>query len=158
MHPAGLFWVAAALRLLLAAHVAAAFEPISLGIAVGAASALTGYLSYKDLYCRFAECCREQPLNASGMAGLPRRGSRGAGSAPRGRQRPAPRAYPEVGWEGGGVGSRPGLQPRKPCLRRQILRIVGLCPSSFLKAWMPWDDSKKKLKAAALRRHVTPVK
>ncbi|TKC39302.1 hypothetical protein EI555_013138, partial [Monodon monoceros] len=67
MHPAGLFWVAAALRLLLAAHVAAAFEPISLGIAVGAASALTGYLSYRDLYCRFAECCREQPLNASAL-------------------------------------------------------------------------------------------
>eukprot|EP00069_Balaena_mysticetus_P014327 bmy_08584T0 len=68
MHSAGLLWVAAALRLLLAAHVAAAFEPISLGIAIGAASALTGYLSYTDLYCRFAECCREeQPLNASAL-------------------------------------------------------------------------------------------
>ncbi|XP_068408889.1 torsin-1B isoform X2 [Eschrichtius robustus] len=68
MHPSGLLWVAAALRLLLAAHVAAAFEPISLGIAIGAASALTGYLSYTDLYCRFAECCREeQPLNASAL-------------------------------------------------------------------------------------------
>ena len=83
MHPSGLLWVAAALRLLLAAHVAAAFEPISLGIAIGAASALTGYLSYTDLYCRFAECCREeQPLNASGTAGLPRRDSRGAGDSP----------------------------------------------------------------------------
>ncbi|KAK2504445.1 hypothetical protein MC885_019314, partial [Smutsia gigantea] len=59
---------AGALRLLLAAHVVAAFEPISVGIAIGAASALTGYLSYKDLYCRFAECCREeQPLNASAL-------------------------------------------------------------------------------------------
>ncbi|OWK10557.1 hypothetical protein Celaphus_00005152 [Cervus elaphus hippelaphus] len=59
---------AAALRLLLAAHVVAAFEPITVGIAIGAASALTGYLSYKDLYCRFAECCRsERPLNASAL-------------------------------------------------------------------------------------------
>lgn len=70
---------AGALRLLLASHVVAAFEPISVGIAIGAASALTGYLSYKDLYCRFAECCREeQPLNASGRADPSRRGAPGA--------------------------------------------------------------------------------
>uniref|UniRef100_A0A8C4PKJ1 Torsin n=1 Tax=Equus asinus TaxID=9793 RepID=A0A8C4PKJ1_EQUAS len=55
---------AAVLRLLLAAHVAAAFDPVSVGLVIGAASALTGYLSY----CRFAECCREeQPLNASAL-------------------------------------------------------------------------------------------
>lgn len=90
---------AAALRLLLAAHVVAAFEPITVGIAIGAASALTGYLSYKDLYCRFAECCRsERPLNASGTAGLPWRGSRGAGDRPlAGVSAPAPRAHPSMG-------------------------------------------------------------
>ncbi|XP_062063374.1 torsin-1B isoform X2 [Lepus europaeus] len=56
------------LRLLLAAQAAAAFEPISVGIAIGAVSALTGYLSYTDFYCRFAECCREeQPLNATAL-------------------------------------------------------------------------------------------
>lgn len=90
---------AAALRLLLAAHVVAAFEPITVGIAIGAASVLTGYLSYKDLYCRFAECCRsERPLNASGTAGLPWRGSRGAGDRPlAGVSAPAPRAHPSMG-------------------------------------------------------------
>lgn len=90
---------AAALRLLLAAHVVAAFEPITVGIAIGAASALTGYLSYKDLYCRFAECCRsERPLNASGTAGLPWRGSRGAGDRPpAGVSAPASRAHPSMG-------------------------------------------------------------
>ncbi|XP_043841680.1 LOW QUALITY PROTEIN: torsin-1B [Dromiciops gliroides] len=44
------------------------FEPISVGIAIGAASALTGYLSSPNFYCRFVECCREeQPLNASAL-------------------------------------------------------------------------------------------
>ncbi|XP_019493675.1 PREDICTED: torsin-1B isoform X2 [Hipposideros armiger] len=57
----------AALGLLLAAQAVAALEPISTAIAIGAASALTGYLS-KDVYCRFAECCpKEQPLNASAL-------------------------------------------------------------------------------------------
>lgn len=66
----------AVLGLLLAVHAVAAFEPITVGIAIGAATALTGYLSYTDLYCRFAECCREkQPLNASGRAGRPARGA-----------------------------------------------------------------------------------
>ena len=95
MHPAGRLGGTAALRLLLAAHVAAAFEPITLGIAIGTASVLTGYLSYTELFCRFAECCREeQPLNASGTAGLAG-GARGArGTGPRRRQRPAHRAHP----------------------------------------------------------------
>uniref|UniRef100_G1MC44 Torsin family 1 member B n=1 Tax=Ailuropoda melanoleuca TaxID=9646 RepID=G1MC44_AILME len=58
----------AVVGLLLAVHAVAAFEPITVGIAIGAATALTGYLSYTDLYCRFAECCREkQPLNASAL-------------------------------------------------------------------------------------------
>lgn len=106
---------AAVLRLLLVAHVAAAFDPVSVGLVIGAASALTGYLSYTDLYCRFAECCREeQPLNASGT---------------------------RVGREGGRVGPRSGLQPWNPCLLRQTLQIVGFCPASFLNVRIPWDYS-----------------
>ncbi|XP_025957603.1 torsin-1B [Dromaius novaehollandiae] len=35
----------------------AALEPISVGIAIGAASALTGYLSYPSFYCSYVECC-----------------------------------------------------------------------------------------------------
>ncbi|XP_017376930.1 torsin-1B-like [Cebus imitator] len=59
----------AALALLLAARVVAAFEPITVGLAIGAASIITSYLTYDDIYCRFAECCREErPLNASGTA------------------------------------------------------------------------------------------
>ncbi|XP_029416029.1 torsin-1B isoform X3 [Nannospalax galili] len=58
----------AALWAVLAARVVAAFEPVSVGIAIGAVSALTGYLSYTDWYCRFAECCHEErPLNASAL-------------------------------------------------------------------------------------------
>lgn len=72
----------AALGLLLAAQAAAALEPISVAIAIGAASALTGYLS-KDVYCRFAECCpKEQPLNASGTAAGRPGGARGSGARP----------------------------------------------------------------------------
>lgn len=67
---------AAAVGLLLAARAVAGLEPISVGIAIAAASALTGYLSYTDLFCRFAECClEEQRLNASGRAGGPARGA-----------------------------------------------------------------------------------
>ncbi|XP_063001064.1 torsin-1B [Elgaria multicarinata webbii] len=36
---------------------AAALEPISTTIAIGAASALTGYLSSPRFYCSFVECC-----------------------------------------------------------------------------------------------------
>ncbi|XP_040819103.1 torsin-1B [Ochotona curzoniae] len=62
------FGPGAAVRLLLAAQAAAAFEPVSVALAVGAVSALTGYLSYTDWYCRFAECCgEERPLNASAL-------------------------------------------------------------------------------------------
>lgn len=149
---------AAALALLLAARVVAAFEPITVGLAIGAASAITGYLSYNDIYCRFAECCREErPLNASGTA----RAS--GGSALRGARGPLrPQA---VHWarrdglvgawhgpgarhlDGGGpswggwgadgaapepfAGTRCELQPWKRCLRS--LQVVGLCPSAFLK-------------------------
>lgn len=84
MLQAGRLGGGAVLRLLLAAQAAAAFEPISVGIAIGAASALTGYLSYRDLYCRFAECCREeQPLNASGTAAGGPGGALGAGPSVR---------------------------------------------------------------------------
>lgn len=82
MRRVGAFGGSTALWALLAAHVAVAFEPVSVGIAIGAVSALTGYLSYSDLYCRFAECCHEErPLNTSGMcprAGRGRAGGRGA--------------------------------------------------------------------------------
>lgn len=54
----------AVLWALLATRVVPAFEPVSMGIAIGAVLALTGYLSYSDLYCHFAECCNEEwPLN-----------------------------------------------------------------------------------------------
>lgn len=105
MPPAGRLLLAA-----LALQAVAAFEPVSVAIAIGAASALTGYLSYKDLYCRFAECCREKQLNASGTAAGRPGGARGArGPGPYGRQDgPA-----EVGGgseDGRGLGpdSRPG--------------------------------------------------
>ncbi|XP_054986576.1 torsin-1B [Sorex araneus] len=68
MPPAGRLWGAAALWLLLAARTAAAFEPISVGLAIGVAASLTGVLLNRDLYCRFAECCQEErPLNASAL-------------------------------------------------------------------------------------------
>ncbi|KAH0615438.1 hypothetical protein JD844_004663 [Phrynosoma platyrhinos] len=35
----------------------AALEPVSVGLAIGAASALTGYLSSPRFYCSFVECC-----------------------------------------------------------------------------------------------------
>lgn len=65
------FGVPAALCLLLP-QVVAGFEPVSVYLAVGAASALTGLLLNKDLYCRFTECClEERPLNATGRPGGP---------------------------------------------------------------------------------------
>ncbi|XP_032758724.1 torsin-1B [Rattus rattus] len=68
MRRVGAFGGSTALWALLAAHVAAAFEPVSVGIAIGAVSALTGYLSYSDFYCRFTECCHEErPLNTSAL-------------------------------------------------------------------------------------------
>uniref|UniRef100_A0A8C5R8C6 Torsin n=1 Tax=Leptobrachium leishanense TaxID=445787 RepID=A0A8C5R8C6_9ANUR len=43
-------------------------EPITTGIAIATASALTGYLSSPRFYCRFVECCEEeQPLNVSAL-------------------------------------------------------------------------------------------
>lgn len=63
MRPAGRLASGAALWLLLAARAVAAIEPISMTIAIGAASIITGYFSY----CRFAECCpKQRPLNATG--------------------------------------------------------------------------------------------
>lgn len=91
----------AALWLLLAARAVAAIEPVSVGLAIGAASVITGYLSYRDLYCRFAECCREQrPLNATGRrAGAGHRGGGGSGQG----------------------GLWPGLRPWKPEAPRPAL-------------------------------------
>ncbi|XP_003470991.2 torsin-1B [Cavia porcellus] len=54
--------------LLLALREAAALDPVSVGLAIGVVSAFTGYLSYEDWFCRFAECCdAERPLNASAL-------------------------------------------------------------------------------------------
>ncbi|KAK2535160.1 torsin-1B [Columba livia] len=35
----------------------AALEPLSVGLAIGVASALTGYLSHPNFYCSYVECC-----------------------------------------------------------------------------------------------------
>ncbi|XP_056393728.1 torsin-1B-like [Hyla sarda] len=50
-------------------HVALSVEPISMGIAIAAASAITGYISFPELYCgRLVECCRvEEPLNGTAL-------------------------------------------------------------------------------------------
>ncbi|XP_048369003.1 torsin-1B-like isoform X1 [Sphaerodactylus townsendi] len=45
-----------------------ALEPISVGIAIGAASALTGYLSYPGFYCGFVECCPGEQDRPNGTA------------------------------------------------------------------------------------------
>lgn len=81
MRRIGAFGGFTALWALLTARMVAAFEPVSVGIAIGAVSALTGYLSYTDFYCRFTECCHEErPLNASGTCPRAGRGGR-AGAA-----------------------------------------------------------------------------
>lgn len=81
MRRAGAFGGSTPLWVLLVARVAAAFEPVSVTIAIGAVSALTGYLYNTDLYCRFTECCHEErPLNASGTCG--RAGGRASGVQP----------------------------------------------------------------------------
>lgn len=149
---------AAALALLLAARVVAAFEPITVGLAIGAASAITGYLSYNDIYCRFAECCREErPLNASGTArasgGSALRGSRGplrpqaghwgAEGRPRGRlartgRTASRRRWSQLGWVGsgwGGPGTVRGNAVRTPALEAVPSQIVsrswGSAPAPF---------------------------
>ncbi|XP_078406228.1 torsin-1A-like [Cetorhinus maximus] len=56
--------------LLLSAPFSAAMEPISMGIAVGVATALTGLFStFPALYCRFQECCEAHwvELNFTGL-------------------------------------------------------------------------------------------
>lgn len=105
MRPAGRLGGGAALWLLLAAQAVAAIEPISVGIAIGAASVLTGYLSYRDLYCRFAECCgKQRPLNATGR--------RAGGSACRGARGWSPRAAED----GGASVGTPALEAAPPVL------------------------------------------
>lgn len=65
----------------------AALEPLSVGLAIGVAWALTGYLSHPSFYCSYVECCSSagQRLNATGTpAGTPTlpRGSAGNRSLP----------------------------------------------------------------------------
>lgn len=156
MRRAGRLAGGAALRLLLAAQAVAALEPISMAIAVGAASALTGYLSYTDLYCRLVECCpKEQPLNASGTAGRPG-GARGAG--PGGRP-PARGAHPRVGGVGEdawdpGRDSRPGSRR----LPSQVRRVAGPRPRPFPSVRTPLGSQKKLKARPALLRHAGPFK
>ncbi|XP_076211847.1 torsin-1B [Aptenodytes patagonicus] len=47
----------------------AALEPLSVGLAIGVAGALTGYLSYPSFYCSYVECCSSagQRLNATAL-------------------------------------------------------------------------------------------
>lgn len=49
----------------------AALEPLSVGLAIGVASALTGYLSHPNFYCSYVECCpgAGHRINATGTAG-----------------------------------------------------------------------------------------
>lgn len=102
MRAAGALGGRAALWLLLAARAVAAIEPVSVAVAVGAASLLTGFLSYNDVYCRLAECCLQRPLNATG------RRARRAGRAPRARDGP-PRARDRGAHRGAGrTGAPPG--------------------------------------------------
>ncbi|XP_069799153.1 torsin-1B-like [Dendropsophus ebraccatus] len=50
-------------------HVAVSLEPISMGIAIAAASAITGYVSFPEFYCgRLVECCQvDRPLNSTAL-------------------------------------------------------------------------------------------
>ena len=82
MRRIGAFGGSTALWALLAAHVAGAFEPVSVGIAIGAVSALTGYLSYPSSSARSPEGCQAyRPPNPSGLApGAGRGGRVGTGS------------------------------------------------------------------------------
>lgn len=56
------------LPLLLLLPGLAALEPLSVGLAIGVASALTGYLSHPNFYCSYVECCPSagHRLNATG--------------------------------------------------------------------------------------------
>ncbi|NXW10999.1 TOR1B protein, partial [Fregetta grallaria] len=47
-----------------------ALEPLSVGLAIGVAWALTGYVSHPSFYCRYVECCpgAGQRLNATVLA------------------------------------------------------------------------------------------
>ncbi|XP_078502368.1 torsin-1A-like [Lissotriton helveticus] len=56
------------LLLLSALPSALTLEPVSMGLAIAAASALTGFLSYPRFYCgRFTECCEEGALNSTAL-------------------------------------------------------------------------------------------
>lgn len=106
MPAAGRLGGGAALWLLLAAQTVAAIDPVSVSIAFGVASVLTGYVTYTDLYCRFAECCPEkQRLNETGRTGRPA-GARGAPGT-------GPAALTRGGGRERGQGPPSGLQPWK---------------------------------------------
>lgn len=115
MRAAGRFGAGAALWLLLGAEAVAAFEPITVVFAVGAASIYIAY-QYPALYCRFAECCgEEKPLNASGTAGR-WRGARDARDRTQWASAPGTRLARGRGRERGQLGPPCGFQPWKPRL------------------------------------------
>lgn len=71
----------------------AALEPLGVGLAIGVAWALTGYLSHPNFYCSYVECCPSagQRLNATGTAGA------GGTAGPRWAPQPCPGARPVTG-------------------------------------------------------------
>lgn len=113
------------LPLLLLLPGLAALEPLSVGLAIGVASALTGYLSHPNFYCSYVECCPSagHRLNATGTGVGTRGRGRGVAGSPQSRAlrvasprsaagaagRAAVRAAPG---QGGGVAGSDGFQPQ----------------------------------------------
>ncbi|XP_053552034.1 torsin-1A [Bombina bombina] len=62
-------WLTVTFLLIFSPYRAVLMEPITITIAVGAAAALTSYLSYPRFYCgRFVECCEEdRELNVTAL-------------------------------------------------------------------------------------------
>ena len=98
-----------------------------------------------------AQCVGYGGATLEGLAGRGRQ-------APRGRQRPGiPRSpFDGVGGRRGGVSVSAAASEAVSSERASGSR--GVCPTSSLKVCIPWEDNKKKLKAAALLRRVDPVK
>ncbi|KAJ6652284.1 hypothetical protein lerEdw1_012770 [Lerista edwardsae] len=102
------------LVLLLVLGAAAALEPISVGIAIGAASALTGYLSSPRFYCAFVECCPQEQDRPNGTG----TGTGARGACKRGRCRGGSGACKA----GGAPQEEPLLQDR--CIATGPVRVL----------------------------------
>lgn len=92
----------------------AALEPLSVGLAIGVASALTGYLSHPSFYCSYVECCpgAGHRLNATGTG--ERGGARVAGRGGLGADGVSPQRCGSS-WTAGCSGS---TWPRRWCCGR----------------------------------------